>query len=75
MRFNFKEYEEQDLMSKGPMRRRYDALKEIYEGYLIYKYIRGEFTRYSVEDKKGRIFIETDNVEEARDFVDNELIK
>jgi len=37
MKFDFKEYEEQDLMCKGPMRRRYDELKEKYEGYLLYK--------------------------------------
>ena len=75
MKFNFKEYEEQDLMSKGPMRRRYDELKENYKGYLIYKYIRGEYTRYSVEDEKENIFVETDNIEEAKEFVDNELKK
>ena len=62
MKFDFKEYEEQDSMCKGPMRRRYDELKEIYEGYLIYKYIRGEYTRYSVEDEKGNIFVETDDL-------------
>lgn len=55
------------------MRRRYDELKEYYESYLIYKYIRGEYTRYSVEDEKGNIFVETDNIEEAKEFVDNEL--
>ena len=75
MKYDFREYEEQDLMSKGPMRRRYDELKEKYEGYLIHKYIRGEYTRYSVEDDNENIFVETDNIEEAKEFVDNELKK
>lgn len=75
MKFDFKEYEMQDIMCKGTMRRRYDELKENYEGYLIYKYIRGEYTRYSVEDEKGNIFVETDNIEEARKFIDDELKK
>ena len=42
MKFDFKEYEMQDLMCKGPMRRRYEYLAERYKGYLIYCYIRGE---------------------------------
>lgn len=75
MKFNFKEYEIQDITCKGLMRRRYDELKENYKGYLIYKYIRGEYTRYSVEDEKGNIFVETDNIEEAKKFVDKELKK
>lgn len=75
MKFDFKEYEMQDIMCKGTMRRRYDELKENYEGYLIYKYIRGEYTRYSGEDEKGNIFVETDNIEEARKFIDDELKK
>ena len=40
-----------------------------------YKYIRGEYTRFSVEDEKGNIFIETDNLEEAKEFINNELKK
>ena len=35
MKFDFKEYEIQDLMCKGPMRRRYNDLEERYKGYLI----------------------------------------
>ena len=66
MKFNFKEYEIQDITCKGPMRRRY-------KGYIIYSYIRGEYTRYSVEDENENIFVETDNIEEAREYVDNEL--
>ena len=50
MKYDFKEYEMQDLMCKGPMRRRYDNLEERYKGYLIYSYIRGEYQRFSVED-------------------------
>lgn len=32
MKFNFDEYKLQDLMCKGPMRRRYDSFKESYKG-------------------------------------------
>ena len=62
-------------MCKGPMRRRYDNLEERYKGYLIYSYIRGEYQRFSVEDEKEKIFVETDNIEEAKQFVDDELTK
>lgn len=75
MKYDFKEYEMQDLMCKGPMRRRYDNLEERYKGYLIYSYIRGEYQRFSVEDEKEKIFVETDNIEEAKQFVDDELTK
>lgn len=73
MKFDFKEYEIQDLMCIGPMRRRYDNFEERYKGYIIYSYIRGEYMRYAVEDEKENIFVETDNIEEARQFVDEEL--
>ena len=33
MFYNPKEFLEQDLRYKGPMRRRYDELLEIYKGY------------------------------------------
>ena len=75
MKFNFKEYEIQDLTYKGPMRRRYDDLIEKYKGYLIYKYIRGEYTRYCAQDEKDIIYVETDNIEEVREFIDKELNK
>ena len=75
MKYDFKEYEMQDLMCKGPMRRRYDNLEERYKGYLIYSYIRGEYQRFSVEDEKEKDFVETDNIEEAKQFVDDELTK
>lgn len=75
MKYDFKEYEMQDLMYKGPMRRRYDNLEERYKGYLIYSYIRGEYQRFSVEDEKEKVFVETDNIEEAKQFVDDELTK
>ena len=55
MKYNFKEYEIQDLMYKGSMRRRYDYLVEKYNGYLIYKYVRGEYTRYYAQDEKEKI--------------------
>lgn len=74
MKFDFKEYEIQDLMSKGPMRRRYNDLVERYKGYIIYSYIRGEYKRYCAQDEKDNVFVETDNIEEVRDFIDNELI-
>lgn len=73
MKFNFKEYEIQDLTYKGPMRRRYNVFVERYKGYIIYNYIRGEYSRYSVEDDKENIFVETDNIDEAREYIDNEL--
>ena len=34
MFYNAKEFLEQDLRYKGPMRRRYDELLEIYKGYI-----------------------------------------
>lgn len=74
MKYNFKEYEIQDLTCKGPMRRRYNDLVERYNGYMIYSYVRGEYTRYSVEDENENIFVETDNLEEAKAFVDEELL-
>ncbi len=75
MKFNFKEYEIQDITSKGPMRRRYNDLVEKYKGYNIYSYVRGEYTRYSVEDDNEKIFVETDNLKEAKEYVDTELDK
>lgn len=73
MKFNFKEYEMQDLMSKGPMRRRYDVYKEDYKGYIIYQYVRGEYTRYCAQDEMDNVYVETDNIDEAREFIDKEL--
>ena len=74
MKFDFKEYEMQDLMSKGPMRRRYNDLVERYKGYIIYSYIRGEYTRYCAQDEKDNVFVETDNIEEVKEFIDNKLV-
>lgn len=74
MKYDFKEYEMQDLIYKGPMRRRYNDFKENYKGYLIYSYIRGEYTRYCAQDEKDNIFVETDNIEEVKEFIDNELV-
>lgn len=34
MKFNFKEYEVQDITCKGSMRRRYNNLIERYKGYV-----------------------------------------
>ena len=75
MKFDFKKYEIQDITCKGPMRRRYNDLVERYKGYIIYSYIRGEDTRYSVEDERENILVETDNIEEAREYIDTELTK
>lgn len=75
MKYNFKEYEMQDLMYKGPMRRSYNVFVEKYKGYIIYQYVRGEYTRFSVEDEKDNIFVETDNLEEAKEYIDKELVK
>ena len=38
------------------------------------KKIITKYTRYSVEDGNENIFVETDNIEEAREFVDNKLV-
>lgn len=57
------------------MRRRYNDLVERYKGYIIYSYIRGEYTRYSAEDEKENIFVETDNLEEVKKFIDENLSK
>ncbi len=75
MKFNFKEYEIQDITCKDPMRRRYNDLLERYKGYLLYSYVRGEYTRYCAQDEKDNILIETDNIEEVKEYVDNELVK
>ena len=75
MKFDFKQYEIQDITCKGPMRRRYNNWVEKCKIYIIYNYIRGEYTRFSVEDEKGNIFVETDNLEEAREYIDTELTK
>ena len=75
MKFDFKQYEIQDITCKGPMRRRYNNWVEKYKGYIIYNYIRGEYTRYSVEDEKGNIFLYIFNLEEAREYIDTELTK
>lgn len=75
MKFDFKQYEIQDITCKGPMRRRYNDLVERYKGYIIYSYIRGEYTRYSAEDEKENIFVETDNLEEVKKFIDENLSK
>lgn len=74
MKFNFNEYKLQDLMCKGQMRRRYDSFKESYKGYSIYKYMRGEYARYCAQDEEGNIFVETDNIEEVKDYIDNRLL-
>lgn len=75
MKFNFKEYEVQDITCKGSMRRRYNNLIERYKGYVIYSYIRGEYMRYSAEDENENIFVETDNIGEVRQYIDDELAK
>lgn len=75
MKFDFKQYEIQDITCKGSMRRRYNDLVERYKGYIIYSYIRGEYTRYSAEDEKENIFVETDNLEEVKKFIDENLSK
>lgn len=75
MKFNFKEYEIQDLTYKGPMRRRYNDFKENYKGFLIYSYIRGEYTRFCAQDEFDNIFVETDDIEEVKEYIDNVLIK
>ncbi len=75
MKYNFKEYEMQDLTFKGPMRRRYNTYVDEYKGYIIYNYIRGEYSRYSVEDEKDNMFVETDDLDEAKEYIDNVLVK
>ena len=53
---------------------KYENLVERYKGFLIYKYIRGEYARYCAQDEKDNVFVETDNIEEVREFIDNELL-
>lgn len=52
MFYNAKEFLEQDLRYKGPMRRRYDELLEIYKGYNIHRYNRGEWERIGAEKRR-----------------------
>lgn len=36
--------------------------------------MRGEYARYCAQDEEGNIFVETDNIEEVKDYIDNRLL-
>ena len=73
MFYNPKEFLEQDLRYKGPMRRRYDELLEIYKGYNIHRYNRGEWERIGAEIKDDDLIVEADTIEEVRKWLDENV--
>ena len=73
MKFDFKEYEMQDLMCKGPMRRRYNDLLEVYKGYNICRYNRGEWERIGAEIIDDDLVVEADTIEEVRQWLDENV--
>ena len=73
MFYNPKEFLEQDLRYKGPMRRRYDELLEIYKGYNIHRYNRGEWERIGAEIKDDDLIVEADTIEEVRKWLDENI--
>ena len=68
MFYNPKEFLEQDLRYKGPMRRRYDELLEIYQ-----RYNRGEWERIGAEKKDDDLIVEADTIEEVRQWLDENI--
>ena len=73
MFYNPKEFLEQDLRYKGPMRRRYDELLEIYKGYNIHRYNRGEWERIGAEIKDDDLIVEADTIEGVRKWLDENI--
>ena len=73
MFYNPKEFIEQDLRYKGPMRRRYDELLEIYKGYNIHRYNRGEWERIGAEKEDDDLVVEADTIEEVRHWLDENI--
>lgn len=71
MRYNPKDYYIQDESCKGPERRRYDDNGTKYKDYIIYKYVRGEWTRYGAE-KNNELIYETDDLNELKGIIDKE---
>lgn len=75
MFYNAKEFLEQDLTYKGPMRRRYNELLEIYKGYNIYRYNRGEWERVGAEKIDDDLIVEADTIEEVKQWLDENIKK
>ena len=73
MFYNAKEFIEQDLRYKGPMRRRYDELLEIYKGYNIHRYNRGEWERIGAEKIDDDLIVEADTIEEVKQWLDENV--
>ena len=55
------------------MRRRYDELLEIYKGYNIHRYNRGEWERIGAEIKDDDLIVEADTIEEVRKWLDENI--
>lgn len=70
MYYKPKEYLEQDLRYKGEMRRRYDVLLEVYKGYNIHRYNRGEWERIGAEKEDDNLIVEADTIEEVKEYID-----
>ena len=68
-----KEFYEQDIRYKGPMRRRYDLLFEVYKGYNIHRYNRGEWERIGAEKIDDDLIVEADTIEEVKKWLDENI--
>ena len=73
MFYNPKEYLSQDLRFKGPMRRRDNDLLEVYKGYNICRYNRGEWERIGAEIIDDDLVVEADTIEEVRQWLDENV--
>ena len=70
-----KEFLEQDLRYKGPMRRRYNELLEVYKGYNIYRYNRGEWERIGAEKNDDDLIVEADTIEEVKAWINGNVVQ
>lgn len=70
-----KEFLEQDLRYKGPMRRRYNELLEVYKGYNIYRYNRGEWERIGAEKNDDDLIVEADTIEEVKEWINGNVVQ
>ena len=70
-----KEFLEQDLRYKGPMRRRYNELLEVYKGYNIYRYNRGEWERIGAEKNDDDLIVESDTIEEVKEWINGNVVQ
>ena len=53
--------------------RRYDELLEVYKGYNIHRYNRGEWERIGAEIKDDDLIVEADTIEEVRKWLDENI--